>query len=58
MDVTHLDVTTAFLNGQLKVNIFIHLLEDYYFSNSGNKVLRLIRAVYHLKQSFLHSISE
>lgn len=52
MDITHLDVTTAFLNGHLKENIFMHLPEGFPLNNS-NKVLKLRKAVYGLKQSSL-----
>lgn len=50
MDITHLDVTTAFLNGHLKENIFMHLPEGFSVKDS-NKVLKLKKAVYGLKQS-------
>lgn len=52
MDITHLDVTTAFLNGQLKESIFMHLPEGFPVIDS-NKVLKLKKAVYGLKQSSL-----
>lgn len=52
MDITHLDVKTAFLNGQLKESIFMHLPEGFPINNS-NKVLKLRKAVYGLKQSSL-----
>lgn len=52
MDITHLDVKTAFLNGHLKESIFMHLPEGFPM-NSSNKVLKLRKAVYGLKQSSL-----
>lgn len=52
MDITHLDVKTAFLNGHLKESIFMHLPEGFPIINS-NKVLKLRKAVYGLKQSSL-----
>lgn len=52
MDITHLDVTTAFLNGYLKENIFMHLPEGFPVCQP-NKVLKLKKAVYGLKQSSL-----
>lgn len=52
MDITHLDVKTAFLNGHLKESIFMHLPEGFPINNS-NKVLKLRKAVYGLKQSSL-----
>lgn len=52
MDITHLDVKTAFLNGHLKESIFMHLPEGFPINNS-NKVLKIRKAVYGLKQSSL-----
>lgn len=52
MDITHLDVTTAFLNGYLKESIYMRLPEGFHVKNS-NKVLKLRKAVYGLKQSSL-----
>lgn len=52
MDITHLDVTTAFLNGHLKEDIYMSIPEG--FQNvSSQKVLKLKRAIYGLKQSSL-----
>ena len=53
MDITHLDVTTAFLNGHLKENIFMYLPEGFPVKDSQSKVLKLKKAVYGLKQSSL-----
>lgn len=52
MDITHLDVTTAFLNGHLKENIFMQLPECFPIADC-NKVLKLKKAVYGLKQASL-----
>lgn len=52
MDITHLDVTTAFLNGHLKETIFMQLPECFPNVNC-NKVLRLKKAIYGLKQASL-----
>ncbi|GBP42186.1 Retrovirus-related Pol polyprotein from transposon TNT 1-94 [Eumeta japonica] len=52
MDITHLDVTTAFLNGHLKEIIFMQLPECFPNVNC-NKVLRLKKAIYGLKQASL-----
>lgn len=52
MNITHLDVTTAFLNGVLKENIYMSLPEGF-ANKSGGNVLRLKRAIYGLKQSSL-----
>lgn len=52
MDITHLDVTTAFLNGHLKENIYMSIPEGLENEKNG-KVLKLKRAIYGLKQSSL-----
>lgn len=52
MDITHLDVTTAFLNGHLKETIFMQLPECFPIVDC-NKVLRLKKAIYGLKQASL-----
>lgn len=52
MDITHLDVTTAFLNGHLKENIYMKIPEGFVNKSTG-KVLKLKRAIYGLKQSSL-----
>lgn len=52
MSITHLDVTTAFLNGFLKENIYMSLPEGF-VNKSGGKVLKLNKAIYGLKQSSL-----
>lgn len=52
MDITHLDVTTAFLNGNLKESIFMSFPEGF-VNKSNGKVLKLKRAIYGLKQSSL-----
>ena len=53
LSIHHLDVVTAFLNGKLKENVFMEIPEgfnDKSLSNK-NKVLKLNKAVYGLKQS-------
>jgi hypothetical protein len=52
MDITHLDVTTAFLNGHLKENIYMSIPEGFLNKGNGN-VLKLKKAIYGLKQSSL-----
>lgn len=52
MDITHLDVTTAFLNGHLKENIYMSIPEGFVNESKG-KVLKLKKAIYGLKQSSL-----
>ncbi|CAK1555486.1 unnamed protein product [Leptosia nina] len=48
MNVTHLDVTTAFLNDYLKESIFMYLPEGFP-NKEPNKVMKLKKAVYGLK---------
>ena len=52
MDITHLDVITAFLNGHLKENICMSIPIGFKCSDKG-KVLKLKKAIYGLKQSSL-----
>lgn len=51
LNITHLDVTAAFLNGDLDETIYMH--KPDYFPNSRNdmKVLKLKKAIYGLKQA-------
>lgn len=51
LDVTHLDVTTAFLNGDLDETIYMQPPECLLDAQTNNKVLKLNRAIYGLKQS-------
>jgi hypothetical protein len=51
LNMNHLDVPTAFLNGFLEENVYIEIPEHSKFVNSNNKVLKLKRAIYGLKQS-------
>lgn len=51
LDVTHLDVTTAFLNGVLKENVYMEIPEGFVTSECKNKVLKLNKAIYGLKQA-------
>lgn len=48
---THLDVTTAFLNGSLTETVFMMQPEGLNNSANNNYVLRLKRAIYGLKQA-------
>ncbi|MDD9372396.1 MAG: reverse transcriptase domain-containing protein, partial [Acidimicrobiales bacterium] len=50
LNITHLDVATAFLNGHLKEKVFMKQPQDYK-TVKCNKVLKLNRAIYGLKQS-------
>lgn len=51
LDVDHLDVKTAFLNGFLDENVFMKIPAGLKCVDKGNKVLKLKRAIYGLKQS-------
>lgn len=51
LDITHLDVTTAFLNGDLEECIFMQKPEGFPGSKNDGKVLKLKKAIYGLKQS-------
>ncbi|KAI8424616.1 hypothetical protein MSG28_003049 [Choristoneura fumiferana] len=50
-DISHLDVTTAFLNGFLEETIYMQIPEGFVGGNTDGKVLKLKRAIYGLKQS-------
>lgn len=52
LDITQLDVKTAYLNGNLKEDIYMCAPEGFVSEMSG-KVLKLKKAVYGLKQSAL-----
>ncbi|XP_026475639.1 uncharacterized protein LOC113380719 [Ctenocephalides felis] len=49
LSITHLDVTTAFLNGHLKELVYMKKPDGY--RDNSSKVLKLNKAVYGLKQS-------
>ncbi|KAJ8737027.1 hypothetical protein PYW07_000298 [Mythimna separata] len=51
LKMNHLDVPTAFLNGFLDETVFMEIPECSEFQNCNNKVLKLKKAVYGLKQS-------
>lgn len=50
LDISHLDVTTAYLNGYLSEDVYMNLPENF-VCNSNGKILKLNRAIYGLKQS-------
>lgn len=50
-DVTHLDVKTAFLNGYLKEDIYMVQPDINCDPSSKNKIVKLKKAIYGLKQS-------
>lgn len=49
--MNHLDVPTAFLNGNIDECVFMEIPENSNLKNCDNKVLRLKKAIYGLKQS-------
>lgn len=49
--MNHLDVPTVFLNGNIDECVFMEIPENSHFKNCENKVLRLKKAMYGLKQS-------
>lgn len=51
LDTTHLDVTTAFLNGTLEETIYMKIPEGFSEQTRAGQVLRLKKAIYGLKQS-------
>lgn len=52
LDITHLDVKTAFLNGYLCENVYMTKPEGFEVTNNNkNKVLKLKKAIYGLKQA-------
>lgn len=51
LKIDHLDVQTAFLNGDLREEIYMQQPEGFMCPGSENKVYRLRKAVYGLKQA-------
>lgn len=51
LKITHLDVKTAFLNGLLKENVYMKQPEGFVVKGFENKVCKLKKAIYGLKQS-------
>lgn len=51
LEISHLDVSTAFLNGELKETIYMEQPEGFVVKGKEDKVCLLKRAVYGLKQS-------
>lgn len=51
LDIRHLDVTTAFLNGFLNETVYMQKPVTYKGNSDDNEVLKLKRAIYGLKQS-------
>lgn len=51
LQIDHMDVTTAFLNGELKEKIYMAQPKGFIAKNQENKVCLLQKAIYGLKQS-------
>lgn len=51
MDIQHLDVKTAFLNGDIQEIVYMEQPEGFIMKGSENKVFKLKKAVYGLKQA-------
>jgi hypothetical protein len=51
LNITHLDVTAAFLNGDLKESIYIEQPEGFIIKGAESKVYALHKAIYGLKQA-------
>jgi hypothetical protein len=49
--VHHMDVKSAFLNGDLKEEIYVHQPAGFVIAGQGGKVLRLRKALYGLRQA-------
>ena len=50
-EVHHMDVKSAFLNGDLKEEVYVAQPPSFVISGSENKVLRLRKALYGLRQA-------
>lgn len=51
LKILHLDVKTALLNGELREPVFMQQSEGFVLKDHVNKVYKLRKAVYGLKQS-------
>ena len=49
--VHHMDVKSVFLNGDLKEEVYVHQLPRFVIPGKENKVLRLRKALYGLRQA-------
>ena len=49
--VHHMDVKSAFLNGELRENVYVAQLPGFLVAGKEHKVLRLIKALYGLRQA-------
>jgi hypothetical protein len=51
LDMQHIDITTAFLNGELTEEIYMMQPEGFVKTGNENKVCRLKKAIYGPKQA-------
>ena len=51
LHVHHMDVKSAFLNGDLKEEVYAHQVPRFVIPGKENKVLRLRKALYDLRQA-------
>ena len=51
MEIHHMDVKTAFLNGELDEEIYIEQPEGFVVQGQENKVCKLVKSLYGLKQA-------
>ena len=49
--IHHMDVKTAFLNGELEEEIYMNQPEEYMVLGEEQKVCRLVKSLYGLKQA-------
>ena len=47
----HMDIKSAFLNGDLKEEVYVHQPSGFVIPGKENKVLRLRKALYGLRQA-------
>lgn len=51
LEMDHIDITTAFLNGSLNEEIFMEQPEGFVVTGQEHKVCKLQKAIYGLKQA-------
>lgn len=51
LEMDHIDITTAFLNGSLNEEIFMEQSESFVVTGQEHKVCKLQKAIYGLKQA-------
>ncbi len=51
MQIHHIDVSTAFLYGEIKEDLYVQIPDGYNIQNKEDKVLKLNKALYGLKQA-------